>query len=70
MFTQPQTFGEEEEVEQATFGGLREMDERIELDVAARRRVAPHRGVVDAGEVRGEVDLFGHDGTASAGTES
>ena len=60
LLAEPQSFGEEEEVELPALGGLREVDERVELDLAARRRVAPHRGVVDPGEVGGEMDLFGH----------
>ena len=59
LLAQPQPLGEEEEVELGPLGGLREVDERAELDVAAGRRVAPDGGVVDAGEVRGEVDLLG-----------
>ena len=39
-------------------GGAGEVHERGEVGLAARRRVAPHRGVVDAREVRGEVDLL------------
>ena len=58
LLAQPQTLGEEEEVELAALGDLREVDERVELDVAARPRVAPHRGVVHAREVGGEVDLL------------
>ena len=58
LLAQPQPLGEEEEVELGALGGLREVRERAELDVAAGRRVAPHGGVVDAGEVGGEVDLL------------
>ena len=56
MFAQPQALGEEEEVEHAPLGGPGQVDERVELDLAARVGVRPHRGVVDAGEVRGEVN--------------
>ena len=56
VLPQPQALGEEEEVEQAALGGLRQVDERVELDLAARLRIGPHRGVVDAGEMRGQVD--------------
>src|SRR3954453_1654142 len=56
VLTQPQTFGEEEEVEQTTLRGAGHVHERVELDLAARLRVRPHRGVVDAGEVGGEVN--------------
>ena len=58
LLAQPQPLGEEEEVELAALGGLREVDERVELDLALRPRVAPHGGVVHAGEVRGEDDLL------------
>ena len=58
LLAQAQALGEEHEVELAAFGGLGEVDERAELDVTARRGIAPHRGVVDAGEVRGEVNLL------------
>ena len=58
VLPQSQTLGEEEEVELASLCGLGEMDERREVGLAARRRVAPHRRVVDAGEVCGEVDLL------------
>ena len=36
VFAQPQAFSEEEEVEQAPLGGLGQVDERVELDLAAR----------------------------------
>ena len=58
LLAQPEAFGEEEEVELAPLGGLREVDERVELDLAARARVVPDGGVVHAGEVRGEDDLL------------
>ena len=35
LLAQPQALGEEEEVELRPLGGLREVDERAELDVAA-----------------------------------
>ena len=54
LLAQPQPLGEEEEVELAALGGLREVHERVELDVAAGGGVAPHGGVVHAGEVRGQ----------------
>ena len=54
VFAQPQAFGEEEEVEQAPLGGLGQVDERVELDLAARLGIRPHRGVVDAGEMCGQ----------------
>ena len=38
LLAQAQALGEEHEVELAAFGGLGEVDERAELDVAARRR--------------------------------
>ena len=60
LLAQAQTLGEEEEVELRALRGLREVPEGLELDVAAGRRVAPDRRVVDAGEVGGEVDLLGH----------
>src|SRR3712207_7434076 len=49
-------------VELPALGALREPAERVELDVAAGRRVPPDGGVVDAGEVRGEMHLLGHVG--------
>ena len=58
LLAQPQALGQEHEVELAAFGGLGEVDERTELDVAAGRGIAPHGGVVDAGKVRGEVNLL------------
>ena len=58
VLAQAQALGEEEEVELAPLGGAGEVDERREVGLAARRRVAPHRRVVDAGEVGGEVDLL------------
>lgn len=58
LFAQSQSFGEEQEVELGTLGGAREVGEGAELDVAAGLGVAPHGGVVDAGEVRREVDLL------------
>jgi hypothetical protein len=60
LLAQAQPFGEEQEVELGVLGDAGEAGERVELDVAARARVAPHRGVVHAGEVRGEVDLLAH----------
>ena len=56
MLTQPQTFGQEEEVEQPALGGAGEVDEGVELDLAARAGVGPHGGVVDAREVRGQMN--------------
>jgi hypothetical protein len=56
MLTQPQPLGEEEEVEQATLGGAGQMHERVEVDLAARLGIRPHRGVVDARKVRGQVN--------------
>ncbi len=60
LFPKSQPFGQEEEVELAALGGLREVHETAEVDVAARARVGPDRGVVDTGEMGGEVDLFRH----------
>jgi hypothetical protein len=60
LLAQPQSFGEEQEVELASLGGLRELAERVELDMAAGGRVAPHGRVVHAGKVRGQVNLLGH----------
>ena len=56
VFAQPQPLGEEEEVEQTPLGGSGQVDERVELDLAARLRVGPHRGVVDSWEVCAQVD--------------
>jgi hypothetical protein len=58
LLAQPQPFGEEQEVELGPLRGPGQMREGTELDVAAGARVAPDRGVVHAGEVRGEVDLL------------
>ena len=56
VLAQPQALGEEEEVEQSTLGGAGQVHERVELDLAARLRIGPHRGVVDPGKVRGQVN--------------
>src|ERR1700761_9266291 len=56
MLTQPQALGQEEEVEQAALRRAGHVHERVELDLAARLRRRPHRGVVDAGKVRGKVN--------------
>ena len=58
LLAQSQTLGQEQEVELGPLGDLRETAERLEFDVAARARVAPHGGVVDAGEVGREMDLL------------
>ena len=63
LLAQPQPLGQEQEVELGPLGGLGQVHERAELDVAAGPRVAPHRRVVDAGEVGGQVDLLGWRGT-------
>jgi len=55
VFAQAQALGEEEEVEEAAFGGAGEVLEVCELDVGAGVGVGPHGGVVDAREVGGEV---------------
>jgi len=60
LLAQPQSFGQEQEVELASLGGLGELAERVELDMAAGGGVAPHGRVVHAGEVRGQVKLLGH----------
>ena len=60
LLAQPQSFGEEQEVELASLGGLRELAERVELDMAAGGGVAPYGRVVHAGKVRGQVNLLGH----------
>ena len=41
-----------------SLGRAGQVDEGGEVDLAARRRVAPHRGVVHPGEVGGEDDLL------------
>ena len=56
VLAQPQPFGEEEEVEQPALGGAGEVHERVELDLAARRGIGPHRGVVDPGKVGGQMN--------------
>ena len=58
VLPQPQALGEEEEVEKAALRRLREVRERVELDLAARLRIRPHRGVVDTREVRGQMNGF------------
>ncbi|GDY67505.1 hypothetical protein SAV14893_068980 [Streptomyces avermitilis] len=58
LFAQPESLGEEQEVELGAFGGPREVREGAELDVAAGLGIAPHGGVVDAGEVGGQMDLL------------
>jgi len=58
VLTQPQPLGEEEEVEQPALGGLRQVHEGVELDLAARLRIRPHGRVVDAGEMGGQMDLL------------
>ena len=58
MLAQTQPLGEKEEVEPAAFGGLCEPPERLERDLTAGLRIAPHGGVVDTREVRTEPDLL------------
>lgn len=58
VLAQPQPLGQEEEVEEAALGGPGEMLEGGEVDLRARARIGPDGGGVDAGEVRGEVDLL------------
>jgi hypothetical protein len=58
LLAQPQTFGQEQEVELGPLGDAREPHERVELDVAAGSGIAPHGGVVDPGEVGGQMDLL------------
>jgi hypothetical protein len=62
VLAQTQPFREEEEVELASFGSLGEVQEGRELNLAPRRWVAPNGCAVDAGKVRGKMDLF-HDVT-------
>lgn len=64
LFTQPEPFGQEHEVELAAFGGPREPNERVELDVAAGFGITPDRGVVDPWKMRGQMNLL--DGLAHA----
>jgi hypothetical protein len=59
LLAQPQALGQEEEVELCPLGCLGQFDERREFNVAPGGGVAPHRGVVDAGEVRRQVHLLG-----------
>ncbi len=66
LLAQAQALREEQEVELAALGGLGEVYERAEVDVAARRRITPHRGVVDAWEVGGQMNLF--DGLGHCGS--
>ena len=58
LLAQAQSLCEKQEVEFCPLGGLREMHERAEFDVAAGLRITPHRGVVDTRKVRGQVDLL------------
>jgi hypothetical protein len=67
LLAQAQALGQEQEVELAPLGGLGEAGERVELDVAAGRRVAPHGRVVHAREVRRQVDLLCHAGVLTLG---
>ncbi len=57
VLAQAQALGEEDVVEEAALGGLGEVPERREVDLAARFRIAPDRRAVDTGEVRDEVHL-------------
>src|SRR5262249_35074422 len=58
LLAQPEPFRQEEEVELAPLRGPRQVGERREVNLAARPGVAPHRVVVDPGEVRPEDDLL------------
>jgi len=58
LLAQPQALGEKQKVELGPLGGLGQMRERAELDMAARAGVAPHRGVVHGGEMGSEVNLL------------
>src|SRR5690606_38610282 len=58
VLAEPQPFGEEEEVEPPALGGPGQVGEGGEVDLAPGGRVGPDRGVVDAGEVRGQPDLL------------
>jgi hypothetical protein len=58
LFAEPQALGQEEEVEQAAFGGPGQVLEGAEVDLTAGPRVAPHGRVVHAREVRAEDDLL------------
>jgi hypothetical protein len=58
LLSQPQPFGEEQEVELGPLGGPGQVREGTELDVAAGPGIAPDRGVVHARKVRGEVNLL------------
>jgi hypothetical protein len=51
LLAQPEPLGQEEEIELGSLGGLRQVHKRREIDMATARRIAPHRGVVDAGKV-------------------
>ena len=53
---QPKPLGEKEEVEQSAFRGAGEVHERVEIDLAARARVRPHRGVIDTREMGCQVN--------------
>ena len=57
LLAQAEPFGEEEEVELAPLGRAGQVDERVEVDLALRARIGPHRGVVHAGEVGGQDHL-------------
>ena len=50
VLAQPQALGEEQVVEQAPLGVAGEVLERREVDLAARRGIGPHRGVVTPGK--------------------
>ncbi|NCL72685.1 hypothetical protein AIIKEEIJ_00120 [Rhodococcus sp. YH1] len=58
VFAQPQSLGQEEEVEQSAFCGPGQVQEGLEVDLALRFGIRPHGRVVDAREVRGQMDLL------------
>ena len=58
LLAQPQTLGQEEEIEFGPFRGPGQMGKGREFDVAAGLGGTPHGGVVDAREVRGQMDLL------------
>ena len=59
LLTKPESLGEKEEVELGPLGRLGQFHEGRERDVAPGIGITPHRGVVHAGEVGGQMDLPG-----------
>ena len=59
LLPQPQPLRQEEEVEAGSLGGTRHVRKGAEVHLTPGARIAPHGGVVDAGEMGGEMHLPG-----------